>query len=314
MKRTLFILAIAAVLLAACGAKMAVTPTPSVEGLGWERSGGGAPEMPPVAVEPEAVVSAPYDYKPGASGGQPVQERLVIKNADLAIVVADPEDKMDVIAQMAEQMGGFVVSSSLYQTTLPNGTQVPEAYITIRVPAEKLDDALAQIETDVVDVTNKNTTGQDVTDQYVDLGSHLRAKEAARDRLLAIMETATKTEDILDILSRIEALESEIEVIKGQMQYFEQAAKLSSINVHIVAEETIQPLEIGGWKPEGVARDAFQTLINFLQGFANFLIWLVLFILPAGAVIGVPIWLIVRGIRSAARKQKTKKQAAAGKT
>ncbi len=44
------------------------------------------------------------------------RERMVIRNADLSIVVKDPETAMTAITRLAEQMGGFVVSSNLYQT------------------------------------------------------------------------------------------------------------------------------------------------------------------------------------------------------
>jgi hypothetical protein len=64
-------------------------------------------------------------------------ERLVIQNADLSIVVIDPEAKMDEIGKMAEEMGGFVVSKNVYQTTTGNNIRVPAGNITVRVPAEQ---------------------------------------------------------------------------------------------------------------------------------------------------------------------------------
>ena len=81
-------------------------------------------------------------------------DRIVIQNADLAIVVSDVEGRMKNIQVMAQQMGGFVVSSNLYQSYTSNNVEVPEAQITIRVPAEKLEDALEQIKKDVVEVQN----------------------------------------------------------------------------------------------------------------------------------------------------------------
>ena len=169
-------------------------------------------------------------------------------------------------------MGGFVVSVNISQTYASDGTQVPQAQIVVRVPQDKLDDALAQIKKGVVDVQSETSTGQDVTDQYMDLQSRLTAKEAAADQLTKIMQNATKTEDVLAVYAQLQQIDSDIEVLKGQIKYTEQSAALSSISVNIIAEETVQPIVVAGWKPQGVARDALRDLISFWQDFVDFLI------------------------------------------
>ncbi len=70
-------------------------------------------------------------------------ERIVIKNGSMTIVVADPPQSMDAISQMAQEMGGFVVSANIYKEQLSSGIEVPRASITIRVPAERMDEAIA---------------------------------------------------------------------------------------------------------------------------------------------------------------------------
>jgi hypothetical protein len=203
---------------------------------------------------------------------------------------------------MAEKMGGWVVSSNQYQTYAQSGKPVPQGSITVRVPAEKLDDALAAIKKDTVDVTSENRSGQDVTKDYIDLKSRLKNLEAAEQELTRIMQEADKTEDVLSTFDQLTYYREQIEVVKGQMQYYEESVALSAITVQVVAEETIQPIEIGGWKPQGVARDAFQALIDFGKGFLSFLIWLVILIIPAGLVILVMLWGVWRVFRFAWRR------------
>ncbi|RME87788.1 MAG: DUF4349 domain-containing protein [Anaerolineae bacterium] len=190
---------------------------------------------------------------------------------------------------------------------------MPEGSITVRVPAEKLHDALAQIKSDVVDVRSESISGQDVTADYIDLQSRLRNLEAAEARLTEIMEQAEKTEDVLAVFEQLTYYREQIEIVRGQMRYYEESAAYAAISVRLIAEETIQPIEVGGWKPQGTARDAIQNLIYFYQGFVNFLIWLVLNILPKLATIaivfGVPIWLLVRGIRRWNARRKARKEA-----
>jgi hypothetical protein len=239
-------------------------------------------------------------------------------NADLTIVIPDPQTKLDAISQMASSLGGFVISMNMYQTTAQDGSPVPAGTISIRVPADKLNDALTQIKSDAVEVRSDTRNGQDVTSSYVDLQSQLTNLEMAETDLQAIMDeaknnpnssTSSKTQDVLAVYNQIISVRGQIESIKGQMTYYEQASSYSLINVTLIAEETIKPIEIGGWKPEGVARDAIQSLITFWQGFVNFLIKLFLLVLPVLITILAPIALVVWGIIALIKRQKRKKAA-----
>jgi len=233
--------------------------------------------------------------------GQP--DRLVIKNANLSIAVVDPTTSMTTVANMASEMGGYVVSSNLYKTTVANGAELPEANITIRVPAERLDDAMSRIKALVVDPTtdilNENVTGQDVTKEYTDLKSRLLNLENTEKQLQKIMDQATKTEDVLAVYNQLVSVREQIEVLKGQIKYYEESAALSMIAVTLKAKAGIEPLSIGGWQPVGVARNALQTTVEAFKFLVNAAIWLVLFALPIGLLIFLPLrllwWLIRRG-------------------
>lgn len=227
----------------------------------------------------------------------PQVERIVIKNAELSIAVSSPPDSMDRISRMAEDMGGFVVSANLYQTRLSSGAEVPRATVTIRVPAERLNEALERIKDETEQpVIHENVSSQDVTEDYTDLQSRLRNLEAAEEQLMEIMDSASKTEDVLAVFNQLTQVREQIEVIKGQIQYYEQSAALSSITVELLPNEAVQPLSIGGWQPVGVAKNALQALIRAGQFLVTAAIWIVLFVLPVLAVIIVPIYLIVRGL------------------
>jgi SpoU rRNA methylase family enzyme len=245
----------------------------------------------------------PYEGAAEDSGGlRPVglpspTERIVLKNASLDIVVDQPSEAMDAIGKMAEEMGGFIVNANLTQMRLASGAEVPSATITIRVPAERLDEALDRIEAmSNLPVENKSINSQDVTSEYTDLQSRLRNLEAAEAQLLEIMKQAYKTEDVLNVFNQLTQVREQIEVVKGQIKYYEESASLSSITVNILPNEAAQPLTIGKWQPVGVAKDAIQALIKGLQVVVNVAIWLVLFVIPILIVIGIPPFLIIRGI------------------
>ena len=237
-------------------------------------------------------------------------ERIVIKNASLEIVVIAPDESMESISHMAEQLGGFVVSANLYNTRTSDGQEVPRASITIRVPAENLDEALAMIEAESDRLPiSKNIQSQDVTSDYIDLQSRLTNLEAAEAQLMKIMESANRTEDVLNVFDQLTRVREQIEVIKGRIQYLENSARLSAISVELIPNEVVQPISIGGWEPVGVIKDAIQTLITALQGLVNISIWMALFILPIILIIGIPLYFIIRGLRNWRRRRKQRAEA-----
>jgi hypothetical protein len=299
---------ITALVLAACGSRANSEATTEVKSYGE-----GGPSVVPSM--PEAMPPAPAtgfsDQAATSNNGSSVPavavDRIVIQNADLAIVVSDVEGRMKNIQTMAQQMGGFVVSANLYQSYAGNNVQVPEAQVTIRVPVENLEAALDQIKKDVIEVRTETRSGQDVTAEYVDLQSRLKNLEAAEAQLNEILKNATDTTDVVNIFNQIVSYREQIEVIKGQIKYYDEAAALSAISVRILAEETVKPLVIGKWEPKGVALEAVQDLINFLKGFVDFLIRFVIYILPVLIIIAIPFYLVFIGLRALFRMMRGNK-------
>lgn len=294
---------IIAVILAACGGASARAPQEIEAPAAVEPYYDAAPAPTMMAYSPDGAVA--NEAAAGTGGGDASAsqvQRLVIQNADLSVVVADVELRMDEIQNMAEEMGGFVVSSNLYQGYTNDYTPVPEASLTIRVPAEKLDEALAFIKKDAVDIQNETRSGTDVTAEYVDLKSRLKTYEAAEKELTELMENSQNAEEVVNIFNQLMYYREQIELVKGQIKYYEEAAALSAISVRIIAEETIQPVVIGKWEPKGVALEAVQDLINFLKDFTEFIIRFVIYTLPVWIIVGIPLYLIFLGARKLFRK------------
>ncbi|MCS7011149.1 MAG: DUF4349 domain-containing protein [Anaerolineales bacterium] len=298
-QKTLLSLVLLVLFLTACGTKIASLPTPeAVPDYGYGGEPGGLDQ---VARMPESSSILPESPAMPA-----LEERMVMMNVNLTIVVSHPQTRLEEIGELARSLGGFVVSMNLYQVSTSDGGVAPEASISIRVPAEHLDAALEQIKTNAIEVRQENHTGQDVTAAYVDLQSRLKALEAARDQLEEIMRKAEKTEDVLNVFSQLQYYNEQIEVIKGQIKYYEESVAYSLINVTLIAEETIQPIKIGPWTPGKAARDAIQALIQFFQRFVDAVIYFFLLIVPASLLVFGPpalvIWVIVRALRRRKKK------------
>jgi hypothetical protein len=304
MIRVVFISIIAAVLLAACGASLAASPESDYRSLDQGAPLGNAPEQ--VFAPPEAPAA-----EAGGGNNAVAIERVVLKNADIAIVVSNVEQRLQAIDAMAKEMGGYVVSSNLYRTVSSNYDEVPEATIVIRVPENRLDEALQRIKDGTVEVQSETRSGQDVTADYVDLQSRLKNLEAAEAQLQEILDNAQDTEDVINVFNQLVSYREQIELVKGQLKYYDEAAALSAVSVRIIAEETVQPLVIGKWEPKGIYLEAVKDLIDFLQDFASFLIRFFIYNLPVLILVAIPLYLIFLGVRAVARRMR---KPGAGKT
>jgi len=301
MRKQLIFLSLVVFLLASCAGKSSIGYAPEAM---FESAA-------PMARGASDSYDGDVDNSVYANDGLQIQEsqvRMVIKNASLSIVVEEPGVSIEAISKLASDLGGFVVSSNLYRTQTANGLEVPQANISIRVPAEKLDQALTEIKSGAGQILNENVSGQDVTQEYTDLESRLRNLERAEEQLTQIMEQAWETEDVLIVYNRLVEVQEQIELIKGQMKYYEQSAALSAISINIQANEAVQPLKIGNWQPVGVAKRALQALINTLKFLADMLIWIILYILPVALILFFPVRWLWRWLKKVNAKRKEKKE------
>lgn len=262
-------------------------------------------EGAPMAMAGEAASMVSNSVGQADQGG----ERIVIKNGSLVLVVSDPAASMERISRLAEEMGGFVVSADLTHTELNNGRKVPQARVVIRVPVEGLNEALGIIrsESDQPPV-RENVSSQDVTAEYTDLQSRLRNEQAAEAQLVQIMEQATRTEDVLNVYNQLVQVRERIEVLQGQIKYYEQSAALSSISTELLVDEAVQPLTIGRWQLGGAATQAAQSLLDTLEFLSKAFIWVVVYLLPVLLVIFLlfilPVILVIRYFRRRAARRK----------
>ena len=158
--------------------------------------------------------------------------RMVIYTATISMTVEDVEAAVNQIQSIAEGSGGFVQKISI------SGEERKSGAITIRVPQDRFYDVLSMVER-VGNVTDEQISGQDVTEQYIDLNARLRNAEKQEERLLAILEKANTVEDMLKIEKELMRVREIIESIKGQLQYLERRVEYSTISVYL--EERAKP-------------------------------------------------------------------------
>lgn len=155
-------------------------------------------------------------------------DRMIIRTANMQLVVDDVRDTMDKITDLSENLGGFVVASSSWK----EGERVV-GQITVRVPSSDFNYAMGVLRSLAVEVNSETTSAQDVTEEYVDLEATLRNLEATETQLLKLMEKAEKVEDILNVQRELSRVQQDIERTKGRMQYLERTSAMSLIQVSL---------------------------------------------------------------------------------
>ncbi|HUV89875.1 MAG TPA: DUF4349 domain-containing protein, partial [Anaerolineae bacterium] len=243
-----------------------------------------APGQAPVEVDRQLAVEEAASEDSGARAADYAGiERLIVRNASLSLVVPDTQAALDEINSLVDELEGYIVQSKVYQ--YQEGLQ---ASVTFRIPADSLDQALTRVRDLASEVRSENVSGEDVTEEYVDLQSRLRHLQATEQRLLEFLEEAEDTEAALAVYDQLRQVQGEMEQVKGRMQYLEQSAAMATVSVEIIPDALAQPIQVGGWHPEGTLRNAIQSLIRVLQFLVNAAIVIVILIVPTVALIAAP--------------------------
>ena len=223
----------------AAGGKSAPAPAPAPTPVPAPRPSPAPPERytdivqapPLIAVPAPAPSPAPAVKGGGTSAGydQSLPDgRMIIRTGNMELVVVDVAAAMERITGLARSYDGFVVSSNSWQER-----ERMMGNIAIRVTAAHFDDAIRALRALAVEVRSESTSGQDVTEEYVDLTARLKTLEAAEAQLLKLMEQAGKVTDILEVQRELVKTRGDIEQTKGRMQYLEKSSSMSYIQVSL---------------------------------------------------------------------------------
>ena len=168
----------------------------------------------------------------GSAGGVDEQvaslaarQRIIVRTADMRLIVGDVADALDTISGMAGEFGGWTVSTN--RSERHNGS------ISFRVPADRLGEAMGRLRDLADDVESEGTTSRDVTDEYVDNTSRLKNLQATEEALLRLLNRADDVEDALRVQRTLTETQAQIEVIQGRIKLLEETAAFSLVNVYL---------------------------------------------------------------------------------
>ncbi len=283
---SIIILLLAAVATASCASRTAA-PAPAVAKEAY--SG-------PAMAAPRASGESSQNTFADTESGKGDADRMIVRTAQLSLVVKDSEASLGQIKAIVQELEGYVVDTRMWrQDDQLRGT------VTLRVPAETLDEALSRFKALAVKVESESGNSQDVTEEYSDLGAQLRNLEVTEAELLELLKTVRektgKAEDILAVHRELTSIRGQIEQLKGRMQYLERTAAMSAVTIELVPDILAKPIASGGWRPGESASGALRALLNTLRFLVEAGIWIAIYILPVLVILSIPagvIWYLVR--------------------
>lgn len=232
--------------------------------------------------------------------------RKVIYTANLDVETESYAELNDHIQSETARLGGYVVEANMYRDMDNDHT---EGEIVVRIPQENFDDFIELIETGSSKVLDHHVSGQDVTEEFIDLESRLKSKKAVEERLLEFMANAKKTEDLLAISDNLASVQEEIETITGRMNYLQDKTDLATVTINIrennVTLSGMNDDDLNTWEE---MKKQFMRSINFIITAISAMVIFIGGNAPVIALLGMIGLLIFLIIRRNRRKNKIPEQ------
>ena len=217
-------------------------------------------------------------------------DRKIIRDADLTIEVNSTTEAQQKVTSIAESNGGFVVTSEAKQKENSDpAKRTLDIKLIIRVPSTQFNSALQQIEGLATNMPQRNVSGQDVTEEFIDIEARIKTQKALELQFLEIMKKANKVEDALEVQRQIADVRTEIEKLEGRKNFLANRSSLSTITVNI---QTPTPIVVSATGFGRTVRDAVSDSLDLASGIVLFLVRFVIVTIPVFVFVILPLGLI----------------------
>lgn len=221
-----------------------------------------------------------------------IKTRKLIKDSELEIETKEFDKFISNLEKEINRLGGYIQKSDISGSTDYGANRY--ALIVARIPADKLDDFTNQVST-LAAVKSKKESVRDVTMDYVDIESRIRALKAEEESLLALLKKAERLDDILSIQKALTDVRYQLESYESKIRTYDDLIEYSTVTMEIQEVERETPTKnIGLWQEIG--GNLSENIEAIGKAARSFFIWFVsslpYFVIIAA--IAVIILLIVR--------------------
>lgn len=153
-------------------------------------------------------------------------ERKLIKNGQLVFEVNSVTDTKKNLDKITNDFHAYPSSQS--QSNLDNRLQYN---LVVRVPSNRFDEFIGEVEKLAIKVESKNISTEDVTEQFIDTEARLKTKKGLEIRFREILKQAKTVEEILSIESQLSNVRTEIEAAEGKLNYLKSQIAMSTLSI-----------------------------------------------------------------------------------
>jgi hypothetical protein len=223
-----------------------------------------------------------------------VRTRSVVMTGQLSLTSPDLARVRREIGELLRAAGGSVDSE---RSTDDRSGSPERSTLVLRIPARRFDATRHAIER-LGKRTSSTSSTKDVTTQVIDVAERVQTLQNSLDRLQRFQRSARDVSTLIRFEEQITRRQSELQSLKAQQSYLADQTSMSTLTVELSTPETyVAPpgaLDDAGFL-SGL-RGGWQALVGVgivvLTGVGAALPFLV-----ALGLLGLPAWLLVRGLR-----------------
>jgi len=204
--------------------------------------------------------------------GDSSDDRQLVRTASMELIVRNPSASLEKVRQLAENAGGFLVSSQV-----TGGPDASVGSLTIRVPAARFEEVRTEIRKLGLRVDSDRVEAQDVTRQYIDQQARLRNLHAEEAQYLTILKRASTVKDTLDVSERLNGVRGQIEQQQAEFEALSKQVETVAITVEFRAQADAQVFGLN-WRPlyrlKIAMRDGLDGVADYVSTMASVLFYL----------------------------------------
>lgn len=234
-----------------------------------------------------------------------LQQRRQVRSGQLVVTVKDVDAAAVSVRAAVTAAQGYVQDEQTSTRPRPvsgdRPTDVPaleidRSVLTVRVPEQSLDRVMEQVSS-VGSVRARSQTSTDVTGQYVDTASRVKSQKASVERVRTLLGRAASIGDVVRLESELSRREADLDALEARLAALDDSTTLATLAVTLERPDAVatpSPSDEGfvgglrdGWHALGASAAVVLQIVGAVIPFAVLL-----------ALLGLPLWLVVRRRRS----------------
>jgi len=216
----------------------------------------------------------------------PKTSRKVIRNAELAIEVASPAAAEVTVSRLVERLGGYIASSEREVVADEGQRSEARVSLSLRVPAERLEEALREIKRLAVGAETEKIGSEDVTDEYIDVNARITNQRHLEQQLVSILAQANNVDGALKVHHELTDVRTEIDRLEGRKRFLESETSLAKIALSLAPRRPVVTATSRGFGAD--VRRAAADAVAVGAGVVTFAIRAAGVMLPLALMFGLP--------------------------